>query len=169
MTRIVTPQTATAPPEQPILLLDLNYTLAANSADVIRTGRFYNVQAEKYHGWLRDLILGHHVILITVRPEEYRKETLARIWDQLKWQPAEAHFNQWKLPAPKAKELVLHKYVIPQHGHPDTTWYLAIESNDETAAMYASYGIERYRARDVRNHPRVLVTRGSAVDAPRLF
>jgi hypothetical protein len=156
--------------EQPILLLDLNYTLAANSRDVIGgLGRFYNVGVERYNGWLRDLIAGHYVILITVRPDEHKKATLDRIWNELRWQPNEAYFNQWNLRAAKCKELVLHKYVFPKHGQADRTWYLAIESNDETAAMYASYGIERYRAKDVRNHPSVLVTRGPAIELPRLF
>jgi hypothetical protein len=155
--------------EQPILLLDLNYTLAANSSEVISKGRFYNVAAERYNAWLRDLIAGHYVILITVRPVEYRKQTLDRIWNELRWQPDEAFFNEWALNAPKCKELVLNKYVFPKHGQPDRTWYLAIESNDETARMYASYAIDRHRARDVRNHPGVLVKRGPAIDIPRLF
>jgi hypothetical protein len=169
MTAMPTPGARNARPELPILLLDLNFTLARNSHDVIRKTRFYDVGAEQYNTWLRDLIAHHYVILITVRPEEYRQATLDRIWAELKWQPAEAYFNQWALRAPKCKELVLHKYVFPKHGQPESIWYLAIESNDETAAMYASYGIERHRAKDVRNHPSVLVTRGPAISAPTLF
>jgi len=159
----------TAQAEQPILLLDLNYTLAENSSEVIRKGTHYNVAVERYRPWLRDLIANHYVILITVRPDSYRKETLERIWNQLHWQPNEAYFNQWNFRAAKCKETVLHRYVFPKHGQPESTWYLAIESNDETAAMYAGYGIDRYRAKDVQNMPRVLVTRGPAIETPRMF
>ena len=88
---------------------------------------------------------------------------------ELRWQPDEAFFNEWALNAPKGKELILNRYIFPKHGQPDQTWYLAIESNDETARMYASYAIDRHRARDVRNPPGVLVKRGPAIDIPRLF
>lgn len=145
--------------ERPIILLDLNYTLAANSGEVIDGGRFYNVAAEKYRPWLRDLIADFYVILITVRPSSYRTKTLKRIAAELNWQPNEAYFNEWGYRAPKCKQTVIEHRVFPRHGRPDTTWYLALESNDETAAMYATYGIKRRRARDVQHAPGFLLER----------
>lgn len=143
--------------ELPILLLDLNYTLAENSRDVMLSGYQYRVSVEEYRPWLRDLIQAHHVILITVRPERYKRETLARIGQQLGWAPNEAYFNEWGYRAPQTKQTVLEQYVFPKHGR--DTWYLAIESNDRTAEMYANYGIDRYRAKDVQASPHVLLQR----------
>ena len=153
--------------ERPIILLDLNYTLAENSRAVLQKGRIYNVGVENYRPWLRDLLRDFYVILITVRPSKYREETIMRIWNELKWQPDEAWFNEWGYHAPRCKEMVINRSVFPKHGQPDATWYLAIESNDDTAAMYATYGISRHRANDIRNAP-ALLTQGGEM-SPRLF
>lgn len=142
--------------EKPIILLDLNFTLADNSREVIREGRYYNVGVERYRPWLIDMIREHHVILITVRPHTLKGDTLRRIADETGWMPHEAYFNEWRYRAPKCKETVLHKYVFPRHGRPEETSYLALESNDDTAAMYAGYGIPRYRALEVRGKPHLL-------------
>lgn len=152
--------------ERPIILLDLNYTLAANSQQVMK-GSNYNVGVEQYRPWLRDVIADHHVILIMVRPQGYKQETLARIKAQLNWQPDEAYFNEWGYRAPQAKQTVLEQYVFPKHGR--DAWYLAIESNDQTAAMYRDYGIERYRANDVQASPGVLVSKEQRMKPGRLL
>ena len=141
----------------PIILLDRNYTLAENSREVIRDGRFYAVGVERYRAWLRDLIADHYVILITVRPTSFRQETLRRIKEQLNWQPDEAHFNEWGFRAPTCKERILTTAVFPRHGDPADRTYLAIESNDDTARMYRTYGIRRHRAAEIRETPALLV------------
>lgn len=142
--------------EKPIILLDLNFTLADNSREVIREGRHYNVGIERYREWLIEMLADHTVILITVRPNELKAKTLARIEELTGWQPDEAYFNEWRYRAPKCKETVLAKYVFPRYGRPEETAYLALESNDDTAAMYATYGIPRYRAQQVKGKPQLL-------------
>lgn len=153
--------------QKPIILLDLNYTLADNSREVIREGRFYNVAIERYRTWLIDMIRDFHVILITVRPEAHKDETLRRIADETGWMPHEAYFNRWGFRAPKAKERVISTEVFPKHGRPEQTRYLALESNDDTAAMYAEYGIPRYRALEVKGKPHLLL--GQVPEQSTLF
>lgn len=153
---------------KPIILLDLNYTLADNSREVIRYGHVYTVDVERYRRWLIEMLADFTVILITVRPDELRAATLARIAAQTGWQPAEAYFNEWGYRAPKAKQTALERSVFPRHGRPESTRYLALESNDETAAMYATYGIGRYRAQEVKGKPELLLG-GEAPSQPTLF
>lgn len=142
--------------DTPIILLDLNHTLADNSHEVVIYGRAYNVAIERYRTWLIDMLRDHHVILITVRPQRYREETMARIKAQTGWQPDEAYFNEWGTRAPETKARILATSVFPRYGTPTTTSYVALESNDATAAMYAAHGIPRYRAKDVRGRPELL-------------
>ena len=141
---------------RPIILLDLNYTLVENSREVMRSPSVYNVGVERYRTWLVDLIRDHYVILITARPDRYREETLAHMQAVLGWQPNEAWFNQKRVKAPTAKETALVDHVFPDHGTPDVTSYLAIESNKDTSAMYASHGIPSRRQQDVADDPSVL-------------
>jgi len=142
--------------KKPIILLDLNYTLADNSREVVIYGRGYNVAIERYRTWLIEMLRGFYVILITVRPERYREATLARIKAQTGWQPDEAYFNEWGTRAPETKARILATKVFLHHGSPDRTAYLALESNDATAAMYATHGIPRFRAKDIRGRPELL-------------
>ncbi|MFW5883824.1 MAG: hypothetical protein ACOCVG_05590, partial [Verrucomicrobiota bacterium] len=77
-----------------IYLLDLNYTLVANSPPRgERPLRPFTRQIEKetYRHWLIDLLQPHEVILITARPSRYKEPTLARIADQTGWQPMDAY------------------------------------------------------------------------------
>lgn len=152
---------------KPIILLDLNYTLADNSREVIRQGRLYDVAVERYRTWLIDMIRDLTVLLITVRPQHLKDETLRRIADETGWMPHEAYFNEWGLRAPLAKAKVLDTYVFPKHGRPEETRYLALESNDETAAMYAGHGIPRYRALEVKGKPHLLL--GQVPEQTSLF
>lgn len=127
-----------------IVLLDLNFTLVANS-EHYREPFARRIRDERYRHWLVTAIRPHHVILITARPIRHRSVTLARILAQTGWAPNEDYFNPGPLPPPRAKERALIERIIPQHGPPAPTW-LAIESNPRTAAMYARHGILSLRA-----------------------
>ncbi len=142
----------------PIILLDLNYTLVENSKEAVSIGRCRDFELERYRQWLVDTLLPFKVILITARPARQKDETLRNISQKTGWSPDEAYFSEWGYRAPKTKQTVLETYVFPVHGRPDDgTRFLAIESNDETAAMYRSYGIGRLRAEDVQSHPELLI------------
>jgi hypothetical protein len=166
-TTMTDPTTPT--PERPILLLGLEDTLAANSREVNPKGRIYTVAAEHYHRWLRDLIEGQYVILLSARPADYRQATLDRIWRELRWQPDELFCNEWNFRPGKCKELILHRCILPKHGPASQTWYLAVEGNDESTAMYASHGIDAHPPGELRNYPDLLTQRGAVVAEPRLF
>lgn len=141
----------------PIMLLDLNYTLAENSKAVMNGPNRYKVEVEHYRLWLIDLIRDYRVFIVTARPIEYRDATLARIASEAHgWQPEEAWFKEWNARAPRSKQRSLETYIFPNHGRSDETRYLALESNDDTAKMYAAYGIQRTRARDLEADPLLL-------------
>ena len=120
-----------------IILLDLNYTLVENSDEKYRPFA-KQIEAERYRGWLVELVKPYHVILMTARPTMHEAATLASIHAKTGWLPQEAYFNAYGLTPPLAKERMLNEHVRPNHGH---ARYLAIESNPKTHAMYARYGI----------------------------
>lgn len=122
-----------------IILLDLNYTLIANSQEKHKPF-LKQIQHETYRQWLIDLLIPHHVILMTARPAEYFQETLASLQKKTNWQPQEAYFNEYKLAPPVAKERMLKKYVFPKHGSVGTQFF-ALESNPKTRSMYERYEI----------------------------
>lgn len=125
-----------------IILLDLNYTLVANSprhgnTPVRMEKRLAN---EQYRQWLVELVRPHTVVLITARPETWTIQTLDRIEEQTGWRPQDACFapkGWWNPPA--IKEHLLKKDVFPIHGA--DAKYLAIESNPRTREMYARFSI----------------------------
>ncbi len=125
-----------------IILLDLNYTLVANSpkhgtTPVRMEKRLAN---EQYRQWLVELVRPHTVVLITARPETWTIQTLDRIEVQTGWRPQDACFapkGWWNPPA--IKEHLLKKDVFPIHG--EDARYLAIESNPRTREMYARFSI----------------------------
>ena len=125
-----------------IVLLDLNSTLVENTY-VHQLPCRYNIHLEEYRSWLIKQLVGCYVILITVRPERYRTETLVRIAALEGWQPSEAYFSKWSLKAPEAKERILLEVIYPRWGRHDEQGneYLAIESNASTRAMYARHRI----------------------------
>ncbi len=137
---------------EPIVLLDLNYTLVANQAETARLGGEDfgdRLRHERYRTWLLDLVKQGHVVLITARPERYRAATLARMDSLLGWHPDEAWFNEHDWDPAVCKQDILLKHVFPRHGRPaDGTRYLAVESNPRTAIMYESYGIPALRVWD---------------------
>jgi hypothetical protein len=142
-----------------VVLLDLNYTLVANSGRHLYNQPFEQVLAqEEYRGWLARALVerGDYVCLVTVREEAHRQATLERIAAKLDgWQPDEAHFkpaNHFYMKAPDYKQHVLHTSIYPEHGWLGATprEYLAIESNERTQAMYRTEGIRAIRADDFK-------------------
>lgn len=125
-----------------IVLLDLNYTLVANSAKTRYIRPFQKkIKHELYREWLVELIKDYYVIIITARPDYQKKETIKSIKVKLKgWMPAEMYFQEENDNPPVAKEKLLKKYIFPKYGIQNN--YLAIESNPKTKKMYENYGID---------------------------
>ena len=128
-----------------IILLDLNYTLVANSPRHGTTPERMEkrLAGERYRQWLVELVRPHTVVLITARPEAWQLRTLDRIEEQTGWRPQDACFapRGWFNP-PAIKERLLLKSVFPIHGR--DAGYLAIESNPRTREMYAKFNIPCY-------------------------
>lgn len=125
-----------------IVLLDLNYTLVANSPKRGTTPppMAVRLRAERYRQWLVELVRPHHVILITARPSRWREATLERIHHTTGWRPQEAFFAEQGPGAPAGiKRRILMSRVVPRHGRDAD--YLAIESNPRTRTMYALHEI----------------------------
>jgi len=125
-----------------IILLDLNYTLVANSPKHGTTPERMEkrLAGEQYRQWLVELVRPHTVVLITARPETWTIRTLDRIEEQTGWRPQDACFapkGWWNPPA--IKEHLLQKAVFPIHGR--DVGYIAIESNPRTREMYARFDI----------------------------
>ena len=125
-----------------IILLDLNYTLVANSPKRGTTPERMEkrLAGEQYRQWLVELVRPHTVVLITARPETWMLRTLDRIEEQTGWRPQDACFaptGWWNPPA--IKEHLLKKDVFPIHG--EHASYIAIESNPRTREMYSRFAI----------------------------
>jgi hypothetical protein len=128
-----------------IILLDLNYTLVANSPKHGQTPPRMEARLrdERYRQWLVELVRPHTVVLITARPESWQLRTLDRIEEETGWRPDDACFapaGWWNPPA--IKERLLQKSVFPVHGR--HVRYLAIESNPRTRDMYARFDIPSF-------------------------
>ena len=109
-----------------IYLLDLNYTLVANSpkrGDPPIRPFIRQIEQEEYRQWLIELLRPHPVILITARPNRYQEVTLARIKDKCGWEPMDAYFAEG-------------------------SGYFGFESNPHTRAMYARCGINAIKVTD---------------------
>lgn len=134
-----------------IVLLDLNYTLCADSR--IKQSKMRSLGLD-FAGWIEtqetyredllNAIRDRYVILITARPWMHRDRTLRRIESELGWQPQEAYFQPGGMRPPDFKEMALQNDIGPKHGM-DGKRYLGIESNPQTRRMYADYGIESTR------------------------
>lgn len=120
------------------ILLDLNYTLIANSLDK-KSPFTKQIEGEVYRQWLIELVKPFSTILITARPQKHIAQTLQSIMDKTGWQPDDAYFNEYNLPPAQAKETMMIDLIFPRHG--EESPYLAIESNPKTRAMYAKYNI----------------------------
>ena len=128
-----------------IILLDLNYTLVANSKlkQGSRSPYRDKVLQETYRLDLIELIRGHTGLLCTVRKEEYRDITLRAIAQKCAgWQPHGAYFNptdSWHGDIVKSE--YLEKLIFPKWGKPDKQQYYAIESATRARGMYKRFGI----------------------------
>ncbi len=122
-----------------IILLDLNYTLVANSHEKHKPFAL-QIQHETYRNWLVSLVAPYHTILMTARPEKHRQATLDSLYFKAGWIPQQAHFNRYFKPPHIAKRIMLETLVFPEHGN-NGEQYLAIESNPKTQRMYAEFGI----------------------------
>ena len=123
-----------------IILLDLNYTLIANSWDIRYDKLPQKIYNRKYEHELVDLIKDNYVILITASPYYTSFDSLKHIAENTDLKIDESYWNFGKRP-PELKRYWLQKAVIPTHGD-DPNKYLAIESNKDTRAMYNEFGIE---------------------------
>ena len=135
-------------------LVDLNYTLVANSPKFgkPRLSPFTRqIEQEIYRKWLVDFLKDKYVILITARPQRYKDITLERIKALTDWQPQESYFAEVFASPPEIKEDLLKKYILPIHGK-DGSQFCGIESNPKTRDMYVRYGIVSYPAQNFRNH-----------------
>jgi len=131
----------TLKPNNSIILLDLNYTLVGNSADIKYIRPYQKkIKAEKYREWLIKLLSNYYVIIITARPDYQKEETIKSFEEKLNgWMPDEMYFQEENDRPPIAKEKLLKKYIFPKHGSQNN--YFAIESNPRTKIMYKKYDI----------------------------
>ncbi len=123
-----------------IILLDLNYTLIANSKEIWNYPLDKKIASQKYEMELIDLIKDNYVILITASPDKRSDKILNDLKEKTGFVPDESFWNFGKEP-PELKKYWMEKEIIPQHGD-DMEKYLAIESNPKTRRMYKKLGIE---------------------------
>lgn len=123
-----------------IILLDLNYTLIANSKEIWNYPLEKKIRSQEYEKDLIELIKDNYVILITASPYKRSYKILRDIRDKTGFVPDESYWNFGGQP-PEVKKYWMENEIIPQHGD-DTIKYLAIESNPKTRRMYQKLGIE---------------------------
>ncbi|WP_405306247.1 exodeoxyribonuclease III [Methanobrevibacter sp.] len=127
-------------PKDKIILLDLNYTLIANSKEIFNYPLEKKIKSQKYEMDLIELIKDNYVILITASPYKRSHKILRDIKEKTGFQPDESYWNFGGQP-PQVKKYWMENEVIPQHGD-EVEKYLAIESNPNTRRMYKKLGIE---------------------------
>ncbi len=127
-------------PKDKIILLDLNYTLIANSKEIRTMPLDKKIKSQKYETELINLIKDNYVILITASPYRRSYKILRDIKEKTGFEPDESFWNFGRQP-PALKKYWMENEVIPQHGD-DGDKYLAIESNPATRRMYKKLGIE---------------------------
>ena len=127
-------------PKDKIILLDLNYTLIANSWQIRYDKLPQKIFNRRYEHELVDLIKDNYVILITASPYYTSYDSLKHIEENTDLKISESYWNFGKRP-PELKKYWLEKAVIPTHGD-DAEKYLAIESNPKTRKMYEKFEIE---------------------------
>lgn len=122
-----------------IYLLDLNYTLVANSNEKHKPFT-RQIELEHYRLDLIEKIAGNTVILITARPDMHKEATLRSIADKCNgWRPEKAYFNDKRLFPAAIKKSILDRFIFPAY---DDAVFFGIESNPQTRAMYANNGIQ---------------------------
>ena len=127
-------------PKDKIILLDLNYTLIANSKEIRTMPLDKKIKSQNYETDLINLIKDNYVILITASPYRRSYKILRDIKEKTGFEPDESFWNFGRQP-PALKKYWMENEVIPQHGD-DGDKYLAIESNPATRRMYKKLGIE---------------------------
>ena len=127
-------------PKDKIILLDLNYTLIANSKEIRTMPLDKKIKSQKYETDLINLIKDNYVILITASPYRRSYKILRDIKEKTGFEPEESFWNFGRQP-PALKKYWMENEVIPQHGG-EGDKYLAIESNPATRRMYKKLGIE---------------------------
>ena len=127
-------------PKDKIILLDLNYTLIANSKEIRTMPLDKKIKSQKYETDLINLIKDNYVILITASPYRRSHKILRDLKEKTGFEPDESFWNFGRQP-PALKKYWMENEVIPQHGE-EGDKYLAIESNPATRRMYKKLGIE---------------------------
>ena len=129
----------------PLILLDLNFTLVENS-DIRIKPLTSQIAQETYRGWLIDCIRGHRVFLVTARPVMHSDRTVQSIHSKTGWLPEKSFFNEIQRPPAMSKEWTLTERILPicEPGQE----FLAIESNPKSQAMYSRHGIPSIHVRE---------------------
>ncbi len=120
-----------------VILLDLNYTLVANS-HIKQTPFLAQIKQETYRKDLIELVRPHNVILITARPDKYKAVTLGNIEQQTGWKPDRAYFNTTRLYPHQFKRKTFVEEIEWRYG---SEKFVAIESNPKTIKEYQLLGI----------------------------
>lgn len=76
-------------PKDKIILLDLNYTLIANSKEIRTLPLYEKIKTQKYETELIDLIKDNYVILITASPYKRSHKILRDIKEKTGFEPDE--------------------------------------------------------------------------------
>lgn len=121
-----------------IYLLDLNYTLVANSDKKVHPFT-EQIRQEQYRPELVARLAGSTVFLLTARPARHEAQTIESITAKTGWTPSRWFFNTHNLPPPSAKRKMMVDTILPEN--PGET-FLAIESNPRTRAMFKSIGVD---------------------------
>ena len=136
------------PRPEPIVLLDLNHTLAENSGDRFGQRGSYSEwisTSETYRRWLVELLRDRTVLLVTARHARYEAATMQRIANVCGgWQPAEIHFRTTDEAPPAYKARTFVEEIAPRWGR-DPTMYFGLESNAATRRAYARLGVQAVR------------------------
>lgn len=129
----------------PIVLLEINRGLSLGVPGASPTAPAYPVEAERYLGWLVDLLVREQAVtyLVTARPVCLAARTCRTIAERFpRWRPAGVFFSDAGLLDHAHKEQVLLERIRPRHpGVP----LIAIEPSPTAAAMYRRHGIPAHR------------------------
>ncbi len=141
-----------------VILLDLNYTLVANSMELSRRGFEHRKKHERYRQWLLDLLFAlkpDAILLVTIRPVHQEEWTLQNIAEKCNgWQPDMSFFNTLGgVTPPVWKEHALVNSIFPVYGD-DPETYMPVESNRDTQRMYERYDIAGLKAWPPNEQPR---------------
>ena len=102
-------------PKDKIILLDLNYTLIANSKEIRTMPLDKKIKSQKYETDLINLIKDNYVILITASPYRRSHKILRDLKEKTGFEPDESFWNFGRQP-PALKKYWMENEVIPQHG-----------------------------------------------------